>query len=85
MPGNRKALEAGTIVSRKMMFCVVNKIKFFPRKCGAVKMWLHDKLMKPFEKLQALYNFIQISSFAAGQAHFRGPGCMEVYMHLSAY
>lgn len=30
MPGNRKALDAGTIVSRKGMFCVVNKIKFFP-------------------------------------------------------
>lgn len=30
MPGNRKAQEAGTIVSRKGMFCVVNKINFFP-------------------------------------------------------
>lgn len=29
MPGNRKALEAGTVVSRKGMFCVVNKIIFF--------------------------------------------------------
>lgn len=29
MPGNRKALEAGTVVSRGGMFCVVNKINFF--------------------------------------------------------
>lgn len=32
MPGNRKALEAGTIVSRGGMFCVVNKINFFSQK-----------------------------------------------------
>lgn len=72
MPGNRKALEAGTIVSRKGMFRVVNKINFFsPGKCGAMKMWLHDKQMKPFEKLWTLYNSIQTSWLAAGQAHFR--------------
>lgn len=44
-------------------------------------MWLHDKQMKPFEKLWALYNSIQISCLAAGQAHFRG----HVWRYMCIY